>query len=75
MNYRKTKFYKNLTDTIDASEYAQGMGLGETATITERLIAWQWLVDRGVILQWGGWFVEEAEFLIAKGLIQGGETK
>jgi hypothetical protein len=65
MNYRKTKYYKNLThytacETVEWSE---------TATQTEQLIAWQWLVDTGICWTLQGWYGRTAAYLIENGLV------
>jgi len=66
MNYRKTKYYKNLTpytacETVEWSE---------TATQKEQLIAWQYLLDTGQCWKLQGWYKRTAAYFIEEGLIE-----
>ena len=66
MNYRKTKFYKNLT-SFSACETVEW---SETATEREQLIAWQWLVDTGECWTLQGWYGRTAAYLMESKLIK-----
>lgn len=64
-NYRKTKFYKNLTPYL-ATGLAEGF---EEGTSEEQLIAWQYLHDTQLAYKLQGWFGRKTQYLIANGAI------
>jgi hypothetical protein len=66
MDYRKTKFYKEL-DHYTACETVEW---SEDATEEEQLTAWQWLVDTGSCWGLQGWYGRTASALLEDGIIQ-----
>jgi len=69
MNYRATKFYKNLTSYM-ATAIAEGFCEGENATEQEQLIAWQYLHDKRIAYSLQGFFGRTCQNLIAQGIIK-----
>ena len=68
-NYRKTKFYKELTSYL-ATAYAEGFCEGENATEKEQLTAWQYIYDEKLYLNLQGWFGRNVMSLLEAGLIK-----
>lgn len=68
MDYRKTKFYKNM-DSFTASQYAEGYMDGEGASMDEQLTAWQWLHDTKQAYKLQGFYGRTASRLIEEGAI------
>ena len=69
MNYRKTKFYKELTPYM-ACAIAEGFCEGEGATEEEQLTAWQYLHDTKHAYSLQGWYGRTAQSLIEAEYIQ-----
>jgi hypothetical protein len=54
-----------------ATAYAEGFAEGEDATEEERIEAFQYLIDTGLVWKLQGWYGRTAMDLINRGLCQG----
>ncbi len=64
---RNTHFYKTL-DLYLATAYAEGFCEGENASQEEQIIAWQYLIDTGMVWSLQGNFGRTATSLIKVGV-------
>lgn len=68
MDYRKSKFYKEL-DIYTACAYAEGFCEGENATDIQIITAWQWIKDKELYRQLPGWYGRTVQGLLEQDII------
>jgi len=68
-NLRNTKLYKKLNNYL-ACAISEGFNEGEEASEKDQLIAWQYILDKGLWKTLQGWYGRNVHRLIEAGLIK-----